>query len=226
MNSPHPITDAHAGHVSVDRAGCIEVWPATSGGYVPREVCERLEKDNAEYFRVIGELTTRLRAYSVDPSKITNSLLAMERHESQFLRDQCAVLRRQQEIILQRVDEGYEWDEQSLAKQLGARLGDSCRKVISTRVPEVLAENKALKDTLQRVGEVMRDSLAACSVIRYINDVEVKSHSIKRESEIIAVNAREILARIELSDRPTSQQLRESDGKVGIEPSNTKPQSK
>lgn len=41
-----------------------------------------------------------------------------------------------------------EWDEQKLAKLLGGALGQSCRKIIAERVPEVLEENERLKKEL------------------------------------------------------------------------------
>ena len=45
--SDTPQTDAQACHVSVDRAGCITLWYSKDGGYVPRLLSERLERENA-----------------------------------------------------------------------------------------------------------------------------------------------------------------------------------
>lgn len=45
--SDTPRTDAQACHVSVDRAGCITLSYSKDGGYVPRLLSERLERENA-----------------------------------------------------------------------------------------------------------------------------------------------------------------------------------
>lgn len=41
-----------------------------------------------------------------------------------------------------------EWDEQALAKLLGAPLGVSCRKFIAREVPKLLEENTRLRQQL------------------------------------------------------------------------------
>lgn len=44
-----------------------------------------------------------------------------------------------------------EWNEQELAKLLGATLGQSCRKVIQEKVPELIADASALADALEEL---------------------------------------------------------------------------
>jgi BMFP domain-containing protein YqiC len=52
-----------------------------------------------------------------------------------------------------------EWDEQKLAKMLGGNLGESCRKIIQKRVPELLARIAKLEQQLAtwetEIGAVM-----------------------------------------------------------------------
>lgn len=45
-----------------------------------------------------------------------------------------------------------EWDEQHLAKLLGAKPGESCRKAIMKRVPEILAELKEANQDAERLA--------------------------------------------------------------------------
>lgn len=45
-----------------------------------------------------------------------------------------------------------EWDQQHIAKLLGAKLGQSCRKVVNERVPVLVAERAILIDALRAIA--------------------------------------------------------------------------
>jgi hypothetical protein len=45
-----------------------------------------------------------------------------------------------------------EWDQQRIAKLLGAKLGQSCRKVVNERVPVLVAERAILIDALREIA--------------------------------------------------------------------------
>ena len=45
-----------------------------------------------------------------------------------------------------------ELNAQTTAKLLGARLGESCHKVIAEKVPQLVAENAKLREVLNRLG--------------------------------------------------------------------------
>lgn len=44
-----------------------------------------------------------------------------------------------------------EWDAQSLAEQLGAKIGESCRKVVAREVPKLIAQRDLLRATLEQI---------------------------------------------------------------------------
>jgi len=46
-----------------------------------------------------------------------------------------------------------EWDEQSLAEQLGAKIGESCRKVIAREVPKLIAQRDHFRSVLEQIRQ-------------------------------------------------------------------------
>jgi len=61
-----------------------------------------------------------------------------------------------------------EWDQQHIAKLLGGRLGQSCRKIINERVPVLIAERNILIDALREIAnEDYRGNRPHSAVVAY-----------------------------------------------------------
>ena len=92
------------------------------------------------------------------------SLLAAEQESSDLLaqlegcRAEVKWLREWKESMLS-IEK--EWDEQTLAKMLGGKLGASCRKVIAEGVPRLIAE----RDELLRKLALCRNAMDTLSLV-------------------------------------------------------------
>lgn len=65
-----------------------------------------------------------------------------------------------------------EWDEQQIATLLGGVLGESCRRVIQRRVPEILAERdqlRAERDEATATVESLSDHGSGLSRMKFID---------------------------------------------------------
>lgn len=79
-----------------------------------------------------------------------------------------------------------EWDEQAIAKMLGAKPGESCRKVIQKRVPEILGELDMANDALHeaRLALGSHDKPFICDAIRSLLE---KLEAANQDAERLAV---------------------------------------
>lgn len=87
------------------------------------------------------------------PSKRLESMEAL-RAENRRLEKELAALQAWKASAL---EVESEWDSQAIARSLGGLPGQSCRKVIAQRVPELLAEIAALRSQLDQANQQIQE---------------------------------------------------------------------
>ncbi len=79
-----------------------------------------------------------------------------------------------------------EWDEQYLAKLLGAKLGESTRKVIMKRVPEILAELKEIRISEGKALDFCIGLAGQPDPINYVKNLQTKLNAANQDADRLA----------------------------------------
>lgn len=80
--------------------------------------------------------------------------LTTARDPRKLVADLCAITAERDALLAWRESAlavEAEWDAQKVAAMLGGHLGESCRKVVAEKVPELIAERDALRAALEEV---------------------------------------------------------------------------
>ncbi len=101
-----------------------------------------------------------------------------------------------------------EWDAQAIAKMLGARLGQSCRRVVGERVPELVAELDAERrmrktmesahgDVVAQLVKLRADNAALRNDLAELQSSRDRTMELNRKQEADNNAAREDTARLD-----------------------------
>jgi len=98
--------------------------------------------------------------------------LALDELRKQWLNDAQVIKIRELEAKIKRLDEWKqsaleierEWDANAVATMLGAKLGESQRKVIQREVPKLVARIKQLEDRIHRAAMAFFEDVPDASV--------------------------------------------------------------